>query len=115
MRMLMKNQLSIWHGSAAIVWAFALSSWVISETLLVYVKFSDTRWSMRSLYLPIMISLPLSVGVNVLRKVTRLPAIMSDAATISTCSLYFAYVVLVANAVVLMCIADSLISHYGPK
>src|ERR1700721_1966092 len=101
-----KKQFSIWRGSAAVVWAFAGLSWILLEALLVYVKFGNIPvWSMRALYLPIMISLPLSVGVNVFRKVARLPSIMSDGATMDACSLYFANVVLVANAVVFMCIA----------
>jgi hypothetical protein len=117
MRSLMKNkQVSIWHGRAATVWSGAVLFWVLSEALLVYVGLGNTAgWSMRALYLPIMISLPISVGVNVFRKVTRLPAIMSDDATIGSCSLYFAYVVLTANAVVFMCIADCLLSRHGPK
>jgi hypothetical protein len=107
---------SIWHGRSAVVWAVAVLCLILSEALLIYTKFHDTpHWALSAFYLPLMITLPFSVGVNLFRKVTRLPAIVSDGAAVDACSLYFSSMVLVANAVVFMCIADSLLWRFRPK
>lgn len=112
----MNEHLSIWRGGPAIVWAIGTSCLVLSEILLIYTKFGNApQWALSAFYLPIMITLPLSVGVNVFRKLTRIPAIITDGAAIDACSLYLACVVLVANSVVFMCIADCLLWHCRPK
>jgi|SRR5580698_886202 hypothetical protein len=111
---------SIWSGSAGIVWALAFVCLILAECVLFYTKISrsSSGWfSMSIVLLPIMISLPLSTGINVYRKLTRLPAIVDDHIMVNTCSLYVACVVVVANAALFMCIADGLLRpyHSGPK
>jgi hypothetical protein len=106
---------SIWSGSAGIVWALAFVSLILAECVLLYAKISrsSSGWfSMSVLLLPIMISLPLSTGINVYRKFTKLPGIADDRATVNTYSLYVACIVVVANAAVFMCVADALLTAY---
>lgn len=110
-----KPRYSIWSGPAAFVWALGSICIVLAECIVLYVKISRSHfgwWSMSVLFVPIMMSLPFSTGINFFRKFTRLRGIEGDRATIDTCSLYVACIVLVANAALLICVADNFLVKY---
>jgi hypothetical protein len=106
---------SIWNGKPAILWAIATICFILAEGLLLYVRIwrsPSNGWTISDLYVPLMISVPYSTGVNLFRKFTKLPAIMNDRAMVDACSLYVASLVLVTNATLFICIADCLLRQY---
>lgn len=106
---------SIWRGNGIVLWALAAICLGLTEALFLYIRIwkdSVSLWSMSALYIPIMVTLPFSVGVNIFRKFTKLSAIQNDSAMINACSLYVACMVLVAQATVFICIADHFMRPY---
>ena len=67
---------------------------------------------MSMLYVPIIICLPFSAGVNFFYKLIRDPAIANHADIIDACSLTIANLAFVAQGAVFICIADSVIRQY---
>ena len=111
---------TIWRGRGIGVWVLASLCLGLTEALLLYIrvwKDSVNPWSMSALYIPIMVTLPFSTGVSFYRKFTKLKAIENNDAMVDDCSLYVACMVLVAQATVFICIADSFVRlyHFGPK
>lgn len=105
---------SIWRGKVAI-WSAGLFCLILTEAVVFYFKTSRHQlqwWSMSTFYIPIMISLPFSAGVNFFSKLARIEGVANNRKVLEACSKYIACIVFVAQGTVFICVANGFLLKY---